>query len=83
MTHAISSIPVAVPDSRYATAAARRVFFAEALGRLAELPGVQRVSAVNRVPLAGSNVYVGMEIEGQPSAGEPPAMDRRVSFPGY
>ncbi|MPZ19617.1 MAG: FtsX-like permease family protein [Luteitalea sp.] len=79
----VLGLPVAVPESRYATAAARRVFFAKAFGRLAELPGVQRVSAVNRVPLAGSNVYVGMEIEGQPSAGEPPAMDRRVSFPGY
>lgn len=79
----VLAVPVAVPESRYETAAARRVFFADALGRLAGLRGVQRVSAVNRVPLGGSNVFVGMEIEGQPLAGEPPAMDRRVSFPGY
>lgn len=79
----VLGVPVALPESRYATAAARRVFFADALGRLAGLPGVQRVSAINRVPLGGSNVFVGVEIEGQPQAGEPPAMDRRVSFPGY
>jgi putative ABC transport system permease protein len=79
----VLAVPLAPPESRYATAAARRTFFAEALGRLAGLPDVQRVSAVNRVPLGGSNVLVGMEIEGQPPAGEPPAMDRRVSFPGY
>jgi len=79
----VLAVPVALPETRYATAAARRVFFAGAIGRLAELPGVQRVSAVNRVPLGGSNVFVGVEIEGQPLAGEAPAMDRRVSFPGY
>jgi putative ABC transport system permease protein len=80
----VLGIPIALPESRYATAAARRIFFTEALGRLAGLPGVQRVAAVNRIPLGGSNVLVGMEIEGQPSpAGEQPAMDRRVSFSGY
>lgn len=79
----VVAVPVALPESRYSTAAARRVFFAAALGRLAEIPRSQRVSAVNRVPLGGSNVFVGVEIEGQPLTGEPPAMDRRVSLPGY
>jgi len=52
----VVAVPVAVPESRYETAAARRVFFADALSRLAEIRAVQRVSAINRVPLGGSNV---------------------------
>lgn len=79
----VLGVPIALPESRYATATARRIFFAEALGRLAALPDVQRVAAVNRIPLGGSNVLVGMEIDGQRRDGEPSAMDRRVSFPGY
>jgi putative ABC transport system permease protein len=79
----VLGIPVSLPGSRYATGAARRTFFNEAAGRLAALPGVKNVAAVNRIPLGGSNVFVDMEIEGQQPAAGRPAMDRRVSFPGY
>ena len=48
----VLGIPVALPESRYATPAARRIFFTEALGRLAALSGVQHVAAVNRIPWA-------------------------------
>lgn len=83
-TEGVIGVPVSLPGSRYATGAARRGFFGDALGRLAGLSGVQRVASVNRIPLGGSNTIVSMEIEGQPAAaGEHPALDRRVSSPGY
>jgi putative ABC transport system permease protein len=82
-TEGVIGIPIGLPESRYATPGSRRAFFDEALNRLAQVPGVQRASAVNRVPLSGSNVFVGVEVEGQAAGGERPAMDRRVSVPGY
>jgi len=62
----------------------RGVFLDQLAERLRGLPGVTHVSAVNRSPLSGSNVLVGVEIEGNPvTAREPVPMDRRVVTPGY
>jgi putative ABC transport system permease protein len=80
----VVQVPIALPAVRYATPASRLAFFDRALDRLAALPGVQQVAAVNRLPLAGGNVLVGIEIEGRPAAsGDAPSLDRRVVTPGY
>src|SRR5690606_14397014 len=68
---------------RYPTADTRRAFVGRALDTLEALPGVTRAAAVNRLPLGGGNVIVGVEIEGQPQPEGPVTMDRRVVTPGY
>lgn len=74
---------VAMPGTRYPTADTRRAFVGRALDTLEALPGVTRAAAVNRLPLGGGNVIVGVEIEGQPQPEGPVTMDRRVVTPGY
>ena len=74
---------VPMPDSRYPTPESRRAFVARTLDALAALPGVTATAAVNRLPLGGANVIVGVEIEGQPQPDGPVPMDRRVVTPGY
>ena len=74
---------VAMPGTRYPTSESRRAFVARALDRIQALPGVARTAAVNRLPLGGANVLVGVEIEGQPQKEGPVSMDRRVVTDTY
>jgi predicted permease len=74
---------VALPDTRYASPESRRAFVAAALERIEALPGVARAAAVNRLPLGGGNVFVGVEIEGQPQREGAVSMDRRVVTEDY
>jgi predicted permease len=74
---------VAIPVTRYPTSDSRRAFVAGALDRIQALPGVARTAAVNRLPLGGANVLVGVEIEGQPQREGPVSMDRRVVTDTY
>jgi predicted permease len=74
---------VGIPGTRYPTPESRRAFVARALDRLQALPGVARTAAVNRLPLGGANVLVGVEIEGQPQPEGPVFMDRRVVTDAY
>lgn len=74
---------VPMPPARYPTADARRAFVARGLDAIRAVPGVARAAAVNRLPLAGANVLVGVEIEGQPQPEGPVSMDRRVVTDGY
>jgi putative ABC transport system permease protein len=74
---------VAIPGTRYPTPDSRQAFVTGALDRIQALPGVERTAAVNRLPLAGANVLVGVEIEGQPQAKGPVSMDRRVVTDAY
>ncbi|MDQ3069526.1 MAG: ABC transporter permease [Acidobacteriota bacterium] len=74
---------VSLPGTRYPTPESRRAFVDRTLDGMAVLPGVTRVAAVNRLPLGGGNVTVGVEIEGQPQPDGPVSMDRRVVTPGY
>jgi putative ABC transport system permease protein len=56
----------------------------DALSRLAALPGVTSVAAVNALPFSGRNSGNTFEIEGQSPAGMPlPDADYRVVSPGY
>ena len=74
---------VAMPGTRYPTPESRRAFVARALDRIQALPGVARTAAVNRLPLGGANVLVGVESEGQPQTEGPVSMDRRVVTDTY
>jgi putative ABC transport system permease protein len=80
----VFSTGVAFGGPRYAAADARRAFVDDAVGRLAALPGVETAAAVNRLPLSGANTFVGIEVEGAPTAdGRPITVDRRVVTPAY
>ena len=74
---------VGMPGTRYPTADSRRAFVDRALDRIQAQPGVVQAAAVNRLPLGGSNVLVGVEIEGQPQKEGPVFMDRRVVTDTY
>ena len=74
---------VPMPGTRYPTPDSRRAFVARTLDAVGSLPGVSAAAAVNRLPLGGANVIVGVEIEGQPQPDGPVSMDRRVVTPGY
>jgi putative ABC transport system permease protein len=75
---------VSLPAARYPGGPIRRAFVDAALNQLAAVRGVERVALVNRLPFGGSNVLVGVEVEGSSAAtGETPTMDRRVVSAGY
>lgn len=67
-------------------ASERRLFVEEILRRFEAIPNVTAAGVVNRLPLSGGNVFVGVELEGTTSdaseAGAP-VVDRRVITPGY
>ena len=76
------AVPVQVATSDRAAAASRRAFLDAVSASLGAMPGVGRVAAVNRLPLAGGNVLVGVQVEDVPTD-NPIAVDRRVVTPGY
>ncbi len=76
---------VAVPEARYATAAARGDFFARLLAQTRALPGVQSAALAMGVPPNGGLIFGTLEIEGQPAvAGATPSAFGGGSVgPGY
>jgi predicted permease len=78
----VLKVPLAVASSSRTTADSRRAFLDALWPALRELPDVEQVAAVNRLPLEGGNVFVGVEVEGVPSE-NPTSVDRRVATPGY
>jgi putative ABC transport system permease protein len=67
-----------LPETKYPEPASRTLFFDRLLDELRALPGVDAASAVETLPLAGSNSWRGVTVEGIPLE-EP---DRRQSV-GY
>ncbi len=67
-----------LPETKYPDEAPRRLFFERLMDELRALPGVEATSAVQTLPLAGSNSWRGLVVEGIPLE-EP---DRRQSV-GY
>jgi putative ABC transport system permease protein len=63
----------------------REVFYQQLTDRLTELPGVESVSAINHLPLAGDMWSTPLVIEGRPlpPAGQDTGVTFRVSRPGY
>ncbi len=83
-TDGLFATGVGFSEAKYPTAGHRLAFIDRALAELAGVPAVSSSAAVNRLPFSGSNVLVGLEVEGQPlEDGRPVTMDRRVATPGY
>jgi putative ABC transport system permease protein len=74
-----------VEGSTNAAPSRRSQFFTDLRARLAAMPGVAAVSAINHLPLEGDLWTRSFAIEGRPVAapGEGPGAIYRVSLPGY
>ena len=68
-----------------ATPERRNAFYREILGRVGAIPGVESVSGINHLPLAGDLWTFGFLVEGRPapSPAEIPKAAFRTVFPGY
>ena len=82
--HVLSSV-VSLAGSEEARPQKRFAFYEQAVQRVAALPSVESVSAINHVPLAGDQWGYPFAIEGRPPSrpGESPNAVYRVILPGY
>jgi predicted permease len=83
--HHVLTMRLVLTGSPYAAPERRNPFYRQALERVAAVPGVESVSGINHLPLAGDLWTFGFVVEGQPL---PKASDRqgatfRVVFPQY
>ena len=76
---------LSLPRAKYPDDARRVAFFQEAVGRVAALPGVRAVGAINWLPLTGLSSATGFWVEGRPLPGpdEELATDVRAVDAGY
>ena len=82
--HGKLSMTLAVTPVRYPTPEARRIAMADLERRLAAVPGVTAVGAVDILPLGGSDARRGFGIEGvEPTPDNPRRMHPRAVTPTY
>lgn len=76
---------LSLPPRKYQTDTAIAQFFRNADARIAALPGVQAVGAINMMPLTGERSVSAFTIEGRPAPepGTEPSGDMRSITPGY
>jgi putative ABC transport system permease protein len=76
---------IVVPVARYPSPDQRRILLEDLERRLAAVPGVTSIGAVNLLPLGGGDSRTGIGIEGRErKEGDPPTrMHPRVVTPGY
>ncbi len=78
------TLHVSLPDQKYSDDAKVIEFFRNMPQRLATLPGVKAVSAVNRLPISGGDPHGELTIEGRTfAAGEAPGASYRRILPNY
>lgn len=83
--HHLLSAVVSIAGTEEAQPQKRMAFYEQVLQRVAALQGVESVSAINHVPLAGDVWGFPFSIEGRPPSrpGESPHAVYRVILPGY
>jgi len=81
----VATIIVSVKGTKEEDPARRTAFYRAVEERIAALPGVEAVSAINHLPIAGDMWGWGYRIEGrpEPKPGEGPSATYRVVLPGY
>jgi predicted permease len=82
----VLTLRVVLTGSPYAATPERRnAFYRQVLDRVAETTGVESVSGINHLPLAGDLWTFGYTVEGHPPPppSQEPSAAFRVSFPGY
>lgn len=81
----VLSMQVSVTGTQHAAVGQRAEFFNRVIARVAKVPGVEQVSAVNHLPLDGDHWRFPFHIEGRPmpKPGAAPVADFLVVHPGY
>jgi putative ABC transport system permease protein len=82
----VLTMRVMIPVSKYREGQQRVSFYKQAEERIASLPGVTSVGAINWLPLGGQRSATSFSFEDRPStaqAGEKPVTDVRVITPSY
>jgi putative ABC transport system permease protein len=81
----VLTMELSIPRVKYPEEQQRVNFYQELLGRLRNLPGVERAAAVNYVPMGHDNSGSNFRIDGQPAPakGKEPVTDYRVVTPQY
>jgi len=82
--HDVLTVPLAISDTKYKTAAQQTNFFRETLQRVGALPGVVTAGAVDSLPFTGGS-HQPVQVEGQPAVpmADQPEVDVRVISSGY
>ena len=84
--HNVLTMRVVLTGSpRAATLERRNAFYRQVLDRVAAVPGVESVSGINHLPLAGDLWTFSFRVEGRPEPGpaDVPKAAFRAVFPGY
>jgi putative ABC transport system permease protein len=80
----VLTMQISLPRAKYADPKQVIGFYDQALQRLQSVPGVKSVGAISKLPLTGTGISGGVEIEGRPlNPGEEFTMDRRVVTEDY
>jgi putative ABC transport system permease protein len=81
----VLTMRVQLPMAKYPEGQQRANFFTQARERIATLPGVKSVGAINFLPLTGLASSTSFNVEGRPEAddGEAPGTEVRVVTPNY
>ena len=78
------TLKVSLPERKYPRRDQVITFYQQLPAKLSALPGVQAVSAVNRLPISGGDPHGQLSIEGRPFApGEAPGVSFRRILPNY
>jgi putative ABC transport system permease protein len=81
----VLTMELSIPRVKYPEEQQRINFYQELLGRLRNLPGVERAAAINYVPMGHDNSGSNFRIDGQPAPakGKEPTTDYRVVTSQY
>jgi putative ABC transport system permease protein len=81
----VLAVRLSLPAARYANGASVKTFYDKVAPRIAEIPGVEGVSAASALPLSGLIARTTFDIAGRPpaSASEQPFAQHRWVGPGF
>jgi putative ABC transport system permease protein len=81
----VLAVRLSLPAARYSNAASVKTFYDKIAPRVAQIPGVEGVSAASALPLSGLIARTTFDIAGRPAAtaGEQPFAQHRWVGPGY
>jgi len=79
------TLHLSLPQSQYAKSQQLTSFYSELTRRVAGLPGVESVAAIDMMPMGGSGGTTSFVVEGKPAPpkGQYPEANSRTASPGY
>jgi putative ABC transport system permease protein len=81
----VLTMELSIPRAKYPEEQQRINFYQQLIGRVENLPGAQRVGAINYVPMSRNSSSSNFRVEGQPAlaSGQEPYADTRVVSTRY